>query len=72
VRLDESNKYQFCEDLNEIVQRIPIREKIFIGGDLNERVETSHYGSDSVHGGFSFGGKMNQVTRFKILLCPII
>ena len=38
-----------------IVQKTPIREKIFASGDLNGHVETSHYGFDNVHGGFSFG-----------------
>ena len=36
------------------MQDIPIREKLFIGGDLNGHVGTSCYGSDSVHGGFGF------------------
>ena len=34
---------------------IPIREKLFIGGDLNGHVGISHYGFDSVHRGFDFG-----------------
>ena len=37
------------------MQAIPIREKLFIGGDLNGHVGTSRYGFDSVHGGFDFG-----------------
>jgi len=37
------------------VQGIPIREKLFIGGDLNGHVGLSRYGFDSVHGGFGFG-----------------
>jgi len=36
------------------VQSIPIKEKLFIGDDLNEHVGTNRYGFDSVHGGFSF------------------
>ena len=43
------------EDLDEIVQDIPIREKFFIGGDLNGHVGTSRYGFASVHGRFNFG-----------------
>ena len=60
----ESSKHQFWEDLDEIVQGKPSREKLCIGGDLNGHVGTSRYGFDSVYGGFSFGKKMNQVTRF--------
>ena len=54
VGLHESSKRQFWEDLDEIVQGIPSREKLFIGGDLNRHVQTSRYGFDSVHGGFDF------------------
>ena len=36
------------------MQGIPIREKLFIGGDLNGHVGTSRYGFDSVHGVFDF------------------
>ena len=50
---------KFWENLDEIVQDIPIREKLFIGGDLNEHVETSSYGFDSIHEGFDFG-KRNE------------
>ena len=55
VGLDESSKRQFWEDLDEIVQDIHIKEKLFIGGDLNGQVRTSRYGFDSVHGGYGFG-----------------
>ena len=37
------------------MQGIPIREKLFIGGDLNWHVGTSRYEFDSVHEGFDFG-----------------
>jgi len=46
------------------VQNIPIREKIFIGGDLNVHVGTSRYGFDSVHEGFDFGERNEPGTRF--------
>ena len=72
VGLDESSERQFQEDLDEIVQGIPIKEKLFIGGDLNGHVGISRYEFDSVHGGFGFGKEMNQVTRFQILLCYMI
>ena len=41
------------------MQGIPIREKLFIGGDLNGHVGISRYEFDSVHDGFSFG-KRNE------------
>ena len=59
VGLDESSKRLFWEDLDEIVQNIPIREKLFISGDLNGYVGTSRYGFDSIYGGFDFG-KRNE------------
>ena len=52
-----------------IVQGIHIREKLFIGGDLNEHVGTSRYGFDSVHGRFSFGERNEPVdSRFCFVL----
>jgi len=53
IRLDESSKHQFWEDLDEIVQGIP--EKLFISGNLTGHVGTSRYEFDIIHGGFSFG-----------------
>ena len=55
VVLNEFSKRQFLEDLDEIVQGITIREKLFISGDLNGHVGTSRYGFDSAHGRFNFG-----------------
>ena len=43
AELDESSKRQFWEDIDEIVQRIHIREKNFIGSDINGHAGTSHY-----------------------------
>jgi len=70
VGLDEFNKRQFWEDLDEIVQGIPIREKLFIDGDLNRHVGISHYDFDSVHGGFDFGerNKPGLDSRFCFVL----
>ena len=47
------------EDLDEIVQGIAIREKLFIDNDLNGYIGTNRYEFDSVHGEFSFG-KRNE------------
>jgi len=41
------------------VQGIPIREKLFIGGDLNRHVGTSRYIEDLI-----LGKEMNQLIRF--------
>jgi len=42
------------------VHGIPIREKLFVRGDLNGHVGTSRYGFDSVHERFDFG-KRNEL-----------
>ena len=61
------------EDLNETMQGIPSREKVFIGDDLNGHVGTSRYGFDSVHGGFSFGERNEPVdSRFFTLSYDLI
>ncbi|KAL6495684.1 hypothetical protein OROGR_030247 [Orobanche gracilis] len=57
VGLDASIKQEFWEDLEEVVERIPMGEKLIIGGDLNGHVGVSRDGFESVHGGFGFGDK---------------
>ena len=56
------------------MQGIPIREKFFIGDDLNGHVKTSHYGFDSVHGGFSFGerNELGNSILYFALSCDLI
>ncbi|XP_057249936.1 uncharacterized protein LOC125496482 [Beta vulgaris subsp. vulgaris] len=55
VGLEAFIKQQFWEDLEEVVQRVPINEKFIIGGDLNGHVGTSRVGFESIHGGFGYG-----------------
>ena len=38
-----------------MVRAVPIREKLFIGGDLNGLVGTTNTGFETAHGGFGFG-----------------
>ena len=45
IKLEESIKHKFWEDMDELIQGLPNEENIFIGGDLNV-----HVGKDS--GGF--------------------
>ena len=40
-----------------MVQEIPINEEIFIGGDFNRHVGTSHSGFENIHGGCGFGDR---------------
>jgi hypothetical protein len=37
-----------------LVSSVPISEKLFIGGDLNEHVGSIRVGFDGVHGGFEY------------------
>jgi len=71
VRVYESSKRQFLEDLDEIVQRISIREKLFIGGDLNGHVGTNRYGFDNVHKGFDFGER-NEPCNSTLDFCFVL
>ena len=45
IKLEESIKHKFWEDMDELIQGLPNEENIFIGGHLNV-----HVGKDS--GGF--------------------
>ncbi|XP_038695529.1 uncharacterized protein LOC119992818 [Tripterygium wilfordii] len=60
IGLDENIKKQFWENLDAIIQGIPIREKIFLGGDLNGHIGRDSENFDSVHGGYGFGDR-NEV-----------
>ncbi|XP_071674312.1 uncharacterized protein [Lolium perenne] len=52
---NESTKREFWEGLEDLVRRVPIGEKLFIGGDLNGHVGTSNTGFEMVHRGFGYG-----------------
>ncbi len=55
VGLEEHIKVKFWEDLEGLIQDIPLGEKIFLGGDLNGHVGSTSEGYESVHGGFGIG-----------------
>lgn len=57
VGLSMDARQEFWDDLEDVVQRVPLGEKLIIGGDLNGHVGTSRDGFESVHGGFGFGEK---------------
>jgi hypothetical protein len=43
-----------------MVSTVPIREKLFIGGDLNGHVGATNAGYERVHGGFGYGGRNQE------------
>jgi hypothetical protein len=43
--------------LDALVSSVPLSEKLFIGGDLNEHVGSTRVGFDGVHGGFGYGSR---------------
>ncbi|KAI8571920.1 hypothetical protein RHMOL_Rhmol01G0158000 [Rhododendron molle] len=55
VGLDDLAKEQLWEQIDDVVQEIPFREKLFIGGDFNGHVRGHKQGYERVHGGFGFG-----------------
>jgi hypothetical protein len=59
IGLNESVKMQLWEKLDALVSSVPISEKLFIRGDLNEHVGSTIVGFEGVHGGFRYGS-MNQ------------
>jgi hypothetical protein len=60
ICLNESIKRQFWEELDALVSSVPISEKLFIGGDLNEHVGYTRVGFDGVHGGFEYGSRNQE------------
>jgi hypothetical protein len=43
-----------------MVSIVPIREKLFIGGDLNGHVGVTNAGFEQVNGGFGYGGRNQE------------
>ncbi|KAK9666491.1 hypothetical protein RND81_14G188200 [Saponaria officinalis] len=60
VGLEASLRRAFWEDLEEVVERVPIGERLLVGGDLNGHAGTSRVGFERIHGGFGFGER-NEV-----------
>jgi hypothetical protein len=64
IGLNESVKIQFWEELDILVSSLPIFEKLFIGGDLNEHVGSTRIGFDVFMGvsGMVIGTKKGRVS----------
>jgi hypothetical protein len=60
IGLNESIKRQFWKRLDALVSSVPISEKPFIGGDLNEHVCYTRVGFDGMHGGFGYGSRNQE------------
>jgi hypothetical protein len=43
-----------------MVSTVPIREKFFIGGDLNGHVGVTNVGFERVHVGFGYGSRSQE------------
>jgi hypothetical protein len=54
VGLSDDVKRRFWEDLEDNVRGVPSSEKLFIGGDLKNHVDTVRGGFERVHGGFGY------------------
>jgi hypothetical protein len=60
IRLNESIKRQFWEQLDALISSMPIYEKLFIGGDHNGHVGSTRVGFDGVHGGFGYRSRNQE------------
>ena len=57
VGLDNQTKRDFWEQMDEILQEIPVGENLVIGGDFNGHVGIDKLGYERVHGGYGFGDR---------------
>jgi hypothetical protein len=64
IGLNESVKMQFWEELNALVSSVPLSEKLFIGGDLNEHVGSIRVGFDGFMwvSGMEVGTKKGRIS----------
>jgi hypothetical protein len=60
IGLNESVKMQFQEELDALVSSVPVFEKLFVGGDLNEHVGSTRVGFNGAHGGFRYGSRNQE------------
>jgi hypothetical protein len=60
IGLDDSVKRQFSKELEALISSVPISEKLFIGGDLNEHVGSTRVDFDRVHGGFEYRSRNQE------------
>ncbi|CAL5400242.1 unnamed protein product [Camellia sinensis] len=57
VGLDDQTKRDFWEQMDEILQEIPVGENLVIGGDFNGHVGIDKVGYERVHSGYGFGDR---------------
>jgi hypothetical protein len=60
IGLNEIVKRQFWEELDALVNSVPISEKLFIGGDLNGHVGSTRIGFDGVYKGFRYESRNQE------------
>ncbi|XP_047253765.1 uncharacterized protein LOC124887886 [Capsicum annuum] len=60
IGLDEEERKEFWEVLDEVVRSIPSTEKLFLGGYFNGHIGSLSRGYDDVHGDFSFGERNKE------------
>ncbi|XP_028087556.1 uncharacterized protein LOC114288271 [Camellia sinensis] len=57
VELDYQTKRDFLEQMDEILQEIPVEENLIKSGDFNGHVGIDKLGYEMVHGGYDFGNR---------------
>jgi hypothetical protein len=60
ICLNKSVKRQLWEELYALVCSVPISEKPFIEGDINEHECSTRVGFDGMHGGFGYGSRNQE------------
>jgi hypothetical protein len=60
IGLNKIVKRQFWEELDALVNSVPISEKLFIGGDLNGHVGSTRVGFDGVYKGFRYESRNQE------------
>ncbi|XP_071723505.1 uncharacterized protein [Rutidosis leptorrhynchoides] len=60
VDLAHNVKQEFWDRMDDIMQTIPIMEKVIIEGDLNRHVGMSRDGYEEAHGGYGYGSRNRE------------
>ena len=70
VGLNICSKEKFWNDLEGLIQMIPLEENIFIGGDLNGHVGRVVEDFKNIHGGYGFGVTNKEGRIICFFACP--
>ena len=60
----QEEKDQFIEELETLARSVPQSEQLVIGADMNGHVGSDANGYEGIHGGYGYGVRNEEGSRF--------